>query len=84
MVKMGDGSQDVTTCVQRFGSMDAAGGALAREQDNLGVCECSRGNPLSQSLAEWMRGRHISMDKRCRYRPSFYIPSGWHEAAKMT
>jgi glycerol-3-phosphate dehydrogenase len=84
MVKMRDRLQDMTARVQGFGSVNAAGGALAREQDDLGVGKRSRGDALAQSLAERVRGRHIVMDKRRRYRPSFYIPRDWHEAAGMT
>lgn len=72
MLEIRNGFQDMAAGIQRFGSINATEGVLAREQDYSGIDECPRGDALAQGLAERRCGCHAVMRRGCRHCPSFY------------
>ena len=63
MIEIWNGFQDVTVGIERSGPIDSTGGVLAREQDDFGVDESSRGDPFVQGLAESRCGCHSTVRK---------------------
>ena len=60
IVKVRDGFENVTVCVERLWPADPAGIVSVGIQNNFGVDEIPRGYSLVQGLTESRSGRHVS------------------------